>query len=53
MRPWASGTPASILSQSLNNSPVVGGPVLSSSQYGQPMYYQLSRNIRLGLKFTF
>jgi len=53
MTPWASGTPASILSQSLNNSPVLGGPVQSSSQYGNPMYYQLSRNIRLGLKFTF
>lgn len=24
-----------------------------NSQYGHPMYYQLSRNIRLGVKFTF
>jgi len=24
-----------------------------NSQYGNPLYYQLSRNIRLGLKFTF
>ncbi|MBZ5683315.1 MAG: TonB-dependent receptor [Acidobacteriia bacterium] len=24
-----------------------------NSQYGQPQYYQLSRNIRLGVKFTF
>ncbi len=53
MTPWGSGTPASILSQNLNNSPVLGGPVLTSSQYGQPMYYQLSRNIRLQVKFTF
>ena len=24
-----------------------------NSQYGRPAYYQLSRNIRLGVKFTF
>ena len=24
-----------------------------NSAYGKPFYYQLSRNIRLGLKFTF
>jgi hypothetical protein len=35
---------------------LTGQPNLSaarSSQYGQPAYYQLSRNIRLGVKFTF
>ncbi len=53
MAPWGTGSPASILSQNLNNSPALGGPVLVSSQYAQPMYYQLSRNIRLGIKFTF
>jgi Carboxypeptidase regulatory-like domain/TonB dependent receptor len=53
MTPWGTGSPASILSQNLNNSPVVGGPIQVSSQYGQPQFYQLSRNIRLGLKFTF
>jgi hypothetical protein len=53
MAPWGTGSPAAILSQNLNNSPVLGGPVQVSSQYGQPMYYQLSRNIRLGVKFTF
>lgn len=53
MTPWGTGSPSAILSQSLNNSPLVGGPMQVSSQYGQPMYFQLSRNIRLGLKFTF
>lgn len=28
-------------------------PVTINSQYGQPFYYQLARNIRLGIKFTF
>jgi hypothetical protein len=53
MTPWGTGSPASILSQNLNNSPALGGPVQLSNQYGQPQFYQLSRNIRLGVKFTF
>lgn len=30
-----------------------GGPITINSQYGKPYLFQLSRNIRLGLKFTF
>jgi hypothetical protein len=29
------------------------GPVTINSQYGKPLYYQLARTIRLGIKFTF
>lgn len=29
------------------------GPITINSQYGQPYLHQLSRNIRLGLRFTF
>jgi hypothetical protein len=29
------------------------GPITINSNYGKPLYYQLSRNIRLGVKFTF
>jgi Carboxypeptidase regulatory-like domain len=34
-------------------SPAGGGPITVNNQYGQPYLYQLSRNIRLGLRFTF
>ncbi len=37
----------------LNNFKNRGVSAALSSQYGQPAYYQLSRNIRLGVKFTF
>ena len=41
----------------LNNSPsntITGaGPITINSQYGKPYFFQLSRNIRLGLRFTF
>jgi len=38
----------------LNSSPANGGgPVTINSQYAKPFLFQLSRNIRLGLKFTF
>jgi hypothetical protein len=40
------------LAGALNNSST-GAPIQVSSQYGQPLYYQLSRNIRLGVKFSF
>jgi hypothetical protein len=30
-----------------------GGPITINSQYGQPLYYQQPRTIRLGVKFTF
>jgi hypothetical protein len=43
------------LSSLLNNSPTSAGtgPVTLNSQYGKPILFQLSRNIRLGLRFTF
>lgn len=50
------------LQQNLNNSsfgsiiagtPVPTGPITTNSQYGKPYLYQLSRNIRLAVKFTF
>ncbi len=53
MRPWGTGSPASILSQNLNFSPLLAGPVQISSQYGQPAFFQLSRKIRLGVNFSF
>jgi hypothetical protein len=37
----------------LNNFKNRGTTAALSSQYGQPAYYQLARNIRLGVKFTF
>jgi hypothetical protein len=37
----------------LNNFKDRGVSAALSSQYGQPAYYQLARNIRLGVKFTF
>jgi hypothetical protein len=54
MTPWASAGPAGNL-QSQLNTPFIfsGAPLALSSQYGQPQFYQLSRNIRLGVKFTF
>jgi hypothetical protein len=30
-----------------------GGPITVSSLYGKPLYYQLSRNLRMAVKFTF
>jgi hypothetical protein len=29
------------------------GPMTVNSQYGQPLEYQIARNIRLGVHFTF
>jgi hypothetical protein len=41
----------------LNNAPTnpnaAGGPITVNTQYGKPYLFQLSRNIRLGLRFTF
>ncbi len=40
----------------MNSSPLgsaAGGPITVSSQYGKPYEFQQSRNIRLGLHFTF
>jgi hypothetical protein len=53
MTPWGTGSRSQILSQNLNLSPLLGGPVQVSSQYGQPAYFQLSRKIRLGVNFSF
>jgi hypothetical protein len=30
-----------------------GAPVTVNSEYGKPLYYQLPRTIRFGVKFTF
>ena len=30
-----------------------GGPMTLNSLYNKPLYYQLSRNIRMAVKFTF
>src|SRR5581483_816193 len=53
MTPCGTAGPAGNLKNNLNYSLAMGSPVLLSSQYGQPMYYQISRNIRLAVKFTF
>lgn len=37
----------------LNASASSGGPLTVNSQYGKPYLFQLPRNIRLGLRFTF
>jgi outer membrane receptor protein involved in Fe transport len=37
----------------MNNFLGSGQPIALNSQYGKPQYYQHSRNIRLGVKFTF
>jgi hypothetical protein len=44
------------LSSVLNSTPYsnsTGGPITVNSWYGQPLFFQLARNIRLGVKFTF
>jgi hypothetical protein len=48
----AAETPYNVQTQ-LNNFKNRGTTAALSSQYGQPAYYQLARNIRLGVKFTF
>jgi hypothetical protein len=37
----------------LNNFKARGQSAALNSAYNTPVYYQLSRNIRLGIKFTF
>ncbi len=41
------------ISALMNASASSGGPLTVNSQYGKPYLFQLPRNIRLGLKFTF
>jgi hypothetical protein len=48
----AAESPYSV-SQLLNSNNSVGGPETVNSQYGKPLYYQLARTIRLGVKFSF
>jgi len=43
-----------LLANSRNNpDPTKAVPVIGNSQYGKPLLYQLGRNIRLGVRFTF
>ena len=40
----------------MNNAPISspgGGPITINSQYGKPYLYQLTRNVRLAIHFTF
>jgi hypothetical protein len=41
------------LQTSLNSSLFTAGPQTLFSQYGKPLFYQTSRTIRLGVKFSF
>jgi len=43
------------IAQNLNSGSLWtgGNPITINSEYGKPLFYQLSRNIRLGVKFTF
>jgi len=45
--------PTSITCPSTSNPTGVCGPLTVNSQYGKPALFQLPRNIRLGLRFTF
>jgi len=44
---------ASLLNNAPTNPTAAGGPLTVNSQYGKPFLFQLPRNIRLGLRFTF
>ena len=44
---------AALLNNSQSNTVSGAGPITVNSQYARPFLFQLSRNIRLGLKFTF
>jgi hypothetical protein len=41
------------MNSSLSNAVEPGGPITVNSQYGKPFLFQIGRNIRLGLRFTF
>ena len=49
----AAETPYTVQNQINNFKNNTGLSAAVNSQYGRPAYYQLSRNIRLGVKFTF
>jgi carboxypeptidase family protein len=44
---------APLLNNAPSNPTTAGGPLTVNSQYGKPFLFQLPRNIRLGLRFTF
>jgi hypothetical protein len=49
-----SAAPAGCVTKPVNNCTTAAIPaVTKSSQYGQPNQYQLLRNMRLGVSFTF
>lgn len=50
---YAAAETAYNVQDQLNNFKARGISAALNSQYGHPQYYQLSRNIRLGVKFTF
>ena len=41
------------ISQGFNSFLGTGQPIALSNEFNKPAYYQISRTIRLGLKFTF
>jgi len=43
----------SVLNNSPSNAATGAGPLTVNSQYGKPYLYQISRNIRLAVRFTF
>jgi hypothetical protein len=49
----AAEAPYSISGLLNNGSLFTPGPITLNSQYGKPLYYQLARTFRLGVKFTF
>jgi hypothetical protein len=53
LTPLLNAAPTSPLCPSTSNPNGVCGPFTFNSQYGKPYLFQLSRNIRLGLRFTF
>ncbi len=53
LAPLLNSAPTSPLCPSTSNPTGVCGPITVNSQYGKPYLFQLSRNIRLGLRFTF
>jgi hypothetical protein len=50
---YAAATHPYNLNNILTSNNSQGGPITVNSQYGKPLYYQLARTIRLGVKFSF
>jgi hypothetical protein len=53
LTPLLNSAPTNPLCPTKANPTGVCGPATVNSQYGKPYLFQLSRNIRLGLRFTF